>query len=94
MDMIWYGHKYGFLQDDQFDFLWRNCSARSPAAWASGRWGSASTDREAVTATDSVECRLALRHFLAASSRAFSQSWTQGYINDLTLFGPSAVRHS
>ena len=28
MDMLWYGHKYGFVPDEDFDTLWNRCSVR------------------------------------------------------------------
>ena len=99
MDMVWYGHKYGFLQDDQFEFLWNNCSARAPAPLSKGRWGAADVDAVAkrstylstLTAPEplSESCKLAMRQFEASSSRGFSQGWNNAWINDVSLYGPS-----
>merc|ERR1719235_2106717 len=38
MDMLWYAHKHGFVPDDDFDFLWNNCSARHPSLLTLGNW--------------------------------------------------------
>lgn len=42
-------------------------------------------------ASESAECILAERKYLATTSRGFSQSWNLAWMNDLTLFGPAAV---
>ena len=39
MDMLWYGHKYGFVPEAEFDFLWNNCTTRSPSAHTLGKFG-------------------------------------------------------
>ena len=97
MDMLWYGHKNGFLQDDEFDFLWHNCSARITSPIARGAWGAADTSADltgrfsASYDNSSKSCTLAMRHFTGSSSRGFSQGWPLAWINDLTLFGPAAV---
>ncbi|CAD7959503.1 unnamed protein product [Amoebophrya sp. A120] len=31
MDMLWYTHKNGLVQDQEFEFLWNTCQARSPS---------------------------------------------------------------
>ena len=28
MDMLWYGHKYGFVPEADFDLLWNKCGRR------------------------------------------------------------------
>ena len=28
MDMLWYGHKYGFVPDADYDLLWNKCKGR------------------------------------------------------------------
>ncbi len=30
MDSLWYGHKYGLVDDEVFDLLWNHCSIRMP----------------------------------------------------------------
>jgi serine carboxypeptidase-like clade I len=30
MDALWYGHKYGLVDDEIFDLLWNKCKARAP----------------------------------------------------------------
>jgi cathepsin A (carboxypeptidase C) len=101
MDMVWYSHKYGLLPDRLFDTLWHGCRLRMPARLSAGRWGAAAAKAGAestlrVTATGSAsapsaECRVAARKFLAITSRGFSQSWGRAYLNDLSLYGPSAT---
>ena len=40
MDMLWYGHKYGFVPDKDFKLLWNECKLRYPMTRVtSGRWG-------------------------------------------------------
>ena len=40
MDMLWYGHKYGFVPDKDFELLWNECKLRYPITrMTSGRWG-------------------------------------------------------
>jgi len=39
----------------------------------------------------SVSCKLAMRQFEASSSRGFSQGWNHAWINDVSLYGPSAL---
>ena len=36
MDMLWYGHKYGFVPDADYDLLWNKCGGRYASARASG----------------------------------------------------------
>ena len=103
MDMLWYGHKNGFVPEDEFNFLWNNCSARHASPLAQGAWGEGSPVAVAAAAaarghhrgmsmaSDSSECVVAQRKYLAQTSRGFSQDWTNAWINDLTLFGPAAV---
>jgi len=118
MDMVWYGHKYVFLQDDQYDFLWNNCSARAPVPLTKGAWtaedvfanfksnaaassapggvgagGGRFGKKSTLTAPEpvSASCKVAMRQFEASSSRGFSQGWNNAWINDVTLYGPSAL---
>lgn len=39
----------------------------------------------------SQTCRVAARKYLAITSHGFSQEWPRAYLNDLTLYGPSAT---
>lgn len=100
MDMLWYGHKYGFVPDSEFEFLWKNCSQRFRSTLTQGRWtgkrkqklwsshpGVSPTSHPGV----SPMCKLAQRKFLISTSKGFSQDWSHAWINDLTLYGPSAV---
>ena len=94
MDMLWYGHKNGFVPEAEFDFLWNNCTSRAPSAHTLGKWGvGTSTDdllriKHKNNAAPSPECVLAERKFLLSSSKGFSQVWEHAWINDLTLYGP------
>lgn len=36
MDSLWYGHKYGMIDDDVFDVLWNKCEVRLPNLLARG----------------------------------------------------------
>ena len=38
MDMLWYGHKYGFVPDDDFDVLWNTCKVRYGHVLSAGTW--------------------------------------------------------
>lgn len=92
MDMLWYGHKHGLVPDADFDLLWNNCTARIPHPLARGKHGAgADNDWKAYNGVQSDECVLAHRRFLMSSSRGFSQEWKLAWLNDLTLYGPSAI---
>ena len=99
MDMLWYGHKNGFVPEAEYNFLWNNCSARHPNSMQDGAWGSAAAAKKTKTSKTrftmrsdaSPACVLAQRKYLASSSKGFSQGWPLAWINDLTLFGPAAV---
>jgi cathepsin A (carboxypeptidase C) len=101
MDMLWYGHKNGFVPDQEFDFLWNTCKARSTSFLGQGRWtrnegetlASMEDDRHFAGADfkDTPECKAAYRKFLASTSEGFSQGWVNAWINNLSLYGPSAL---
>ena len=104
MDMVWYGHKNGFVPDALFDTLWNKCGGRDLHPLTKGRWGAAaaaaaaeaksSSSRRRLSglgANPTPECVLAERQYLASTSRGFSQGWSNAWINDLPLFGPAAV---
>jgi cathepsin A (carboxypeptidase C) len=122
MDMLWYGHKNGFVLDEDFDILWNQCGMRYAHPLASGEWavgedgsvsakGSSGANYAPVVTHRTVprrgllsglsmptnkapskqECDLAHRKFLLQTSKAFDQEWARGFINDLTLYGPSAI---
>merc|ERR1719161_164785 len=98
MNMIWYAHAVGFLPDDDFNFIWSNCTHDYPSFLArglwersEGKWAAARSRESNLKAQESRECIVAKRRFLAASSRGFSQDWPLVWINDLTLYGPAAV---
>ena len=94
MDMLWYGHKYGFVPDKDFELLWHECKLRYPITrMTSGRWGKKFEEKGKIWDWDSYnkKCKVAHAKFLFSTSKAFSQDWRLAYINDLSLFGPSAV---
>ena len=112
MDMLWYGHKYGFVPDEDFDTLWNRCSVRyghprlttgTRVKTRDGWKGDAARPRVKTlsdgsgsfraldAAIDPPECVAAHRRFLLATSDGFSQTWRNAWMNDLTLYGPSAV---
>jgi cathepsin A (carboxypeptidase C) len=117
MDMLWYGHKHGFVAEADFDLLWNECGVRHPSAKSRGRWtrdsrwpsgwreeedaareaaeGSAAAAakryRGSTLPDPTPECVAARRRFLLATSDAFSQEWRHAWLNDLSLYGPSAV---
>jgi len=117
MDMLWYGHKNGFVPDQEFDLLWNQCRVRHPQMLAKGRWAWG-TEQESITLKEVNEnfvrehsmenqkkryaeanngedmdsqCVLAYRKYLASSSKGFSQTWINAYINNLSLYGASAL---
>lgn len=100
MDMLWYAHKHGFIPDPDFEFLWNNCSARSPSFlsrgyWRreAGRWAAAEPKLDVTFTDPAVEkaCGIAHRRFLATTSNGLSQSWPHSYINELDLFTDAAA---
>mmetsp|Transcript_31157 Transcript_31157/g.58456 ORF Transcript_31157/g.58456 Transcript_31157/m.58456 type:complete len:534 (+) Transcript_31157:42-1643(+) len=90
MDMLWYAHKHGLVPDGDFDFLWNNCSARSPSFLAQGHWrrsnGRWEAARPSLSEGADAKCKLLHRQFLATTSRGLSQGWQKAYINELDLF--------
>jgi cathepsin A (carboxypeptidase C) len=80
MDMLWYGHKHGFVPDDDFELLYHDCGSRAPR-------GAAPTLALAENAT----CLAAHRKFLLTTSKSFSQTWAEAFVNDVSLFGPAAL---
>jgi cathepsin A (carboxypeptidase C) len=101
MDMLWYGHKNGFVPEQEFDYLWNTCKARSTTFLGQGRWTRAegetfsSMENDKFDAgpmfKDTPECTAAYRKFLASTSEGFSQGWVNAWINNLSLYGPSAL---
>lgn len=98
MDMLWYGHKYGFVTEQEFHTLWHKCKHRYTSPMSRGTW----TKRTAKTSLlevfghvvdkgTSEDCLVAHRKFLWQTSNGFSQDWRFAWLNDLTLFGPAAL---
>jgi hypothetical protein len=92
MDSLWYGHKYGLVDDAVFDMLWNTCEIRSPTILAKGIFRPEEQDKKDALRADldkmSDECKLALRKFQLSSSRGLSQGWDDIYIDDYSLFAP------
>jgi serine carboxypeptidase-like clade I len=91
MDMIWYGHKNGFVAEATFDLLWNTCGARHPVKLMTGETHSRSLMKSMTMKATSTECVVAQRKYLTSTSKGFSQVWLNDYINNLDLFSPSAV---
>mmetsp|Transcript_41435 Transcript_41435/g.65665 ORF Transcript_41435/g.65665 Transcript_41435/m.65665 type:complete len:561 (-) Transcript_41435:215-1897(-) len=100
MDMLWYAHKHGFVLDDDFQFLWNNCSSRHPSflargSWKreEGRWSDARPSKAVALGSADLEksCKIAHRRFIATTSKGISQSWDEAYINELDLFTDAAA---
>lgn len=94
MDALWYGHKYGLVDDAIFDQLWNHCEVRVPAYLMKKHWDvDFSTTmynylKDRYQHNDSPECQLSLRKFLLSTSRGLSQSWKNLFIDDYSLFAP------
>lgn len=90
MDSLWYGHKYGLVDDAIFDVLWNKCGARFPSIMTKNnqRQDNTWTNMHRHLQSDDPECQLAMRKFLLSSSRALSQGWPKQYIDDYSLFAP------
>ena len=101
MSMLWYGHKYGFIPDKEFDLLWHQCEHRYASPLMRGEWSGAAKRKstslleifadEVSKGKGSPECLVAHRKFLWQTSNGFSQDWRYAWLNDLTLFGPAAM---
>mmetsp|Transcript_5254 Transcript_5254/g.14863 ORF Transcript_5254/g.14863 Transcript_5254/m.14863 type:complete len:549 (-) Transcript_5254:207-1853(-) len=96
MDMLWYAHKHGFVPDADFAFLSQNCSFHRPSFLARGQWRreagywAAPPAAHVPPGTDAL-CKVAVRRFLATTSRGLSQGWKNSYINELDLFTDAAA---
>ena len=93
MDMIWYGHKNGFVAEETFDLLWNKCGARHPVKLMTGEMARSTKSilKSVRMKSTSTECLVAQRKYLTSTSKGFSQVWLNDYINNLDLFSPSAV---
>lgn len=98
MDALWYGHKYGLVDDAVFDMLWNQCDTRIPSFLFRNRISKNNVEttkdsmsrflRSVTYKKESDECILALRKFYLSSSQALSQSWKDLFIDDYSLFAP------
>ncbi|XRB07361.1 serine carboxypeptidase [Pycnococcus provasolii] len=100
MDMLWYAHKYGLVPDADFNLLWNTCGHRYPRAMHDDASKLSKPTRRVVSrhsaasilrGQPSAECIAAERRFLLGTSDSFSQVWPLAYINDVSLYGPSAL---
>mmetsp|Transcript_23257 Transcript_23257/g.35210 ORF Transcript_23257/g.35210 Transcript_23257/m.35210 type:complete len:544 (-) Transcript_23257:9-1640(-) len=92
MDSLWYGHKYGLVDDATFDLLWNKCDMRFPTVLAKSKLRPEKLKRQNVF-EENVEkrsdaCKLAYRKFMLSSSHGLSQSWEDLYVDDYSLFAP------
>lgn len=98
MSMLWYGHKYGFVPENEYKLLWHHCGHRYMSPLTRREWTktqASSTNLLKIFADEakgsSKECLLAHRKFLWQTSNGFAQDWRFSWLNDLTLFGPAAM---
>ena len=92
MVRLWYAHKHGFVPDQDFDFLWKNCSMRQPSFLSQGAWRrEAGAWQVMATAPLEGECKLVYRKFLLTTSKGLSQGWSKAYINELSLFSDASA---
>ena len=106
MDMLWYAHKNGLVQDKEYNFLVDTCNASAPSERSTGAWlaEQVGTERTRVVSARPARprlgahadpeiassCKAAMRRFLVASSRGISQSWDHSFINELSFYSPAA----
>jgi serine carboxypeptidase-like clade 1 len=98
MDALWYGHKYGLVDDAVFDLLWNHCQIRFPNPLMKNQISQKRTrtniqninneNDEEEPVMMSTECKVAHRKFLLSTSRALSQGWRDMFIDDYSLFAP------
>ena len=88
MDALWYGHKYGLVDDPTFDTLWTKCGARISTNMMKSYPPAGHVLSAGQTFKDTPECQLAFRKFLISSSNGLSQSWKDLFIDDYSLFAP------
>jgi len=91
MDALWYGHKYGLVDDDIYDVLWNQCDVRLPNFLMHPKRNvTMKALVESYLSNDDTppDCVLALRKFLLSTSRALSQGWRDMFIDDYSLFAP------
>ena len=68
------------------------CGRRHAHPLSAGEWrGRAPVRRAAASSSSSPACDAVYRRFLASTSRGFSQGWSHAYINDVSLYGYSAL---
>lgn len=101
MNMLWYAHKNGLVQDDDFEFLWNTCGgktgndavtplmARSKWIRKNDEWAAAS--ELSSSRALSAECTLAWRKYQITTSKGISQGWDGSYINELDFFADAAA---
>ena len=97
MDMLWYAHKNGLVQDNEYDFLVNKCGASMPSDRMAGEWVADKSARVVPSKptrpkllSTSANCTAAMRRYLVASSKGISQSWDHAFINELSFYSPAA----
>lgn len=97
MDPLWYGYKYGLVDEHVYNLLWNECQISFPSPYASAFRAQQRTLQSDSSPLhrmsrhrfrDTVECQVAYRKFLLSSSHGLSQGWSDLYIDDYSLFAP------
>ena len=91
MDALWYGFKYGLIDEAIYDVLTNQCDVRLPNFLMHSKRNvtlKGLIDSYLSQDTTSPDCNLAIRKFLLSTSRALSQSWRDLFIDDYSLFAP------
>ena len=91
MDALWYGHKYGLVDDAIYDVLWNQCDVRLPNYLMHSKRNvtmKALIEKYLDRGAAAPDCVMALRKFLLSTSRALSQGWRDMFIDDYSLFAP------
>lgn len=93
MDALWYGHKYGLVDDAVYDVLWNRCNVRLPNGFLRSLAKNDNIFLQSVQEqiADQPECILAFRKFMVSTSRGLSQEWQHQYIDDYSLFAPISL---
>ena len=92
MDALWYGFKYGLIDEAIYDVLTNECEdVRFPNYLMHSKRNV--TLKGLIHSylqkdTGSAECDLAMRKFLLSTSNGLSQGWRDLFIDDYSLFAP------
>jgi cathepsin A (carboxypeptidase C) len=89
MDPLWYGNKYGLVDDATFDMLWNTCGIHDPPFLTKSTFRPHEENTMlGLKPNVTKECLLAWRKYQLSSSHGLSQSWRDLFIDDYSLFGP------